>query len=264
MLTCRVNNWDMPYVVVGNGLPLVCIHGSLGDYRVWSPVMGLMSRTRRVIAPSLRHFFPAHGIEAHGPFTMAQHVADTIAFIEAIGGRVDLMGHSRGGHIAFRVAQQRPDLLRRIVLAEPGGSLDESLASGVSASPHMAAAAHLIAAGDIEGGVCGFVEGVDGPGGWQGMAEPSRQLLRDNAHTMAVQPNEQRQPFTRADAQGLRVPTLFVGGADTRGLLAAIHRALAPHVPGAKTALIAGGRHWMFDQDPRQFCAVVTGFLDEA
>ena len=28
------------------------------------------------------------------------------------------MGHSRGGHIAFRVAQQRPDLLRRLVLAE--------------------------------------------------------------------------------------------------------------------------------------------------
>jgi pimeloyl-ACP methyl ester carboxylesterase len=40
---------------------------------------------------------------------------------------VNLMGQSRGAHIAFRVAQGRPDLVRRLVLAEPGGDLDASL-----------------------------------------------------------------------------------------------------------------------------------------
>jgi pimeloyl-ACP methyl ester carboxylesterase len=264
MLHRTVNGWNMPYVEVGRGPTLVCIHGSLGDYRVWSAVMGPLSLRRRIVAPSLRHFFPARAIEPHGPFTMAQHVADTIAFIESLGAPIDLLGHSRGGHIAFRVAQQRPDLVRRLVLAEPGGSLDESLASGVSARSHIADTARLIAAGDAEGGVRHFVDAVDGPGGWQRMAETSRQLLRDNAHTMAVQPNEQRQPFTRADAAAIAVPTLFVGGADTPGLLAAIHRALASHVRNAQTALIPGARHWMFDQDPRRFCEVVLRFLDEA
>ena len=51
-----------------------------------------------------------------------------VGFIEALSETpVDLMGDSRGGHIAFRVAQQRPDLLRRLVLAEPIGNLDASL-----------------------------------------------------------------------------------------------------------------------------------------
>ena len=68
-----------------------------------------------MIAPSLRHFFPEHWDGVGSDYTMAQHVADTIGFIEALGtAPVDLMGHSRGGHIAFRVAQQRPDLLRRV------------------------------------------------------------------------------------------------------------------------------------------------------
>ena len=40
------------------------------------------------------------------------------------------MGHSRGGHIAFRIAQAAARLLRKLVLAEPGGDLDASLGAG--------------------------------------------------------------------------------------------------------------------------------------
>jgi esterase len=129
MLHQRVNGYDMAYIEVGLGQPLVCLHGSLGDFRSWFPVLGPLSRRRRVIVPSLRRYFPEHWDGVGGGFTIAQHVADVIAFLEALGGPLDLLGHSRGGHIAFRVAQQRPDLLRRLVLAEPGGDLDASLLS---------------------------------------------------------------------------------------------------------------------------------------
>jgi pimeloyl-ACP methyl ester carboxylesterase len=77
------------------------------------------------------------------------------------------MGHSRGGHIAFRVAQQRPDLLRRLILAEPSGDLDASLAASDTAAAsrpplrsHVATAAEKIAAGDIEGGLRGAAQAV--------------------------------------------------------------------------------------------------------
>ena len=36
----RVNNYDMSYIEVGGGVPLVCVHGSLCDFRIWSPVLG--------------------------------------------------------------------------------------------------------------------------------------------------------------------------------------------------------------------------------
>ena len=117
----RVNDYDMAYIEVGQGPALVCVHGSIGDFRTWSSVLGPLSRARRVVAVSLRHFFPEHWDGAGGRYTIAQHVSDLIAFLVALkSGPVDLMGHSRGGHIAFRVAQQRPELVRRLILAEPG------------------------------------------------------------------------------------------------------------------------------------------------
>jgi pimeloyl-ACP methyl ester carboxylesterase len=58
MLCRRVNGSDMAYIELGEGPPLVCVHGTLGDFRLWSPVLGPLSRRRRVLALSLRHYFP--------------------------------------------------------------------------------------------------------------------------------------------------------------------------------------------------------------
>ena len=131
MQTLHVNGYDMAYLDVGqpNGKPpLVCVHGSLNDFRIWGCVTGPLTRQHRLICVSLRHFFPEAWDGKANTYSIAQHVDDMIAFIEKLDmGPVDLMGHSRGGHISFRVAQQRPDLLRRLILAEPGGELDATL-----------------------------------------------------------------------------------------------------------------------------------------
>ena len=139
MQTLTVNGYDMAYLEVGQGPPLVCVHGTLGDFRTWSAVLGPLSKTHRVISLSLRRFFPEHWDGVGDDYLMAQHVADVIGFIEKLGsGPVDLMGHSRGGHISFRVAEQRPELLRKLILAEPGGELDRSLDPTAAPVPRRA------------------------------------------------------------------------------------------------------------------------------
>ena len=164
MQTLRVNGYDMAYLEVGEGPPLVCVHGSLCDFRIWSAVLGPLSKKHRVISVSLRHFFPEHWDGVGDAYSIAQHVADMIAFIEQLdAGPVDLMGHSRGGHVSFRVAQQRPDLLRRLILAEPGGELDATLDPTAAPGPsplaaRFATAAEKIAAGDIDGGLTFFFD----------------------------------------------------------------------------------------------------------
>jgi hypothetical protein len=44
MQTLRVSGYDMAYLEVGEGAPLVCVHGTLGDFRTWSAVLGPLSR----------------------------------------------------------------------------------------------------------------------------------------------------------------------------------------------------------------------------
>ena len=38
MQTLHVNGYDMAYLEVGAGPPLVCVHGTLGDFRTWSAI----------------------------------------------------------------------------------------------------------------------------------------------------------------------------------------------------------------------------------
>jgi pimeloyl-ACP methyl ester carboxylesterase len=220
-----------------------------------------------VIALSLRHFFPEQWDGREGKFTVAQHIADVIAFIEALqAGPVNLFGHSRGGHIAFRVAQRHPDLLHKLILAEPGGELDASLArpeylSSLSPVGRVAGASEMIAAGDFDGGLRFIVDGNGGEGTWEWLAAAAKQEYRDNAKTLLGQINEQRQPFSRADAEAISVPTLFILGEKTPGPLPVVLRALAATVRGSETAVIANASHHMIRQEPVGTCAAVLEFL---
>jgi esterase len=156
------------------------------------------------VAPSLRHYWPARWDGEGGDFTIHQHVEDVTAFIAALGaGPVDLLGHSRGGHVAFRVAQHHPEGVRTLILAEPGGALDETLqlpqATAVPAPQRMSVAeatakgAERIRRGDVEGGVAAFVDAINGPGAWAAMVEPLRGMHLDNSRTLLGQINGTRR-----------------------------------------------------------------------
>ncbi|MGH6739344.1 MAG: alpha/beta fold hydrolase, partial [Bradyrhizobium sp.] len=191
------------------------------------------------------------------------------AFIAQIEPKpVDLMGHSRGGHIAFRVAQQRPELLRKLVLAEPGGELDATLDPAAAApgpserTARFAASAEKVKNGNIEGALKLFFDTIEGEGAWGRLPAAPKQQLRDNVYTLIGQVGENRKPYAKAEAQSIVTPTLFVGGTTTQGSLPVVLRALAAQVPGARTAMISGAGHWMFEQAPQEFCQAVLEFLD--
>jgi pimeloyl-ACP methyl ester carboxylesterase len=267
MQTLSVNGYDMAYLDIGKGPPLVCVHGSLCDFRIWSAVLGPLTRKHRVIAVSLRRFFPEHWDGVGDTYSIAQHTDDMIKFIEKLdAGPVDLMGHSRGGHISFRVAQRRPDLLRRLILAEPGGELDASLDPAFKPGPsplaaRVAASADKIAGGDVEGGLTMFFDAIEGAGAWARLPATPKQQLRDNAFTLIGQSRDKRPPFSRADAEAITTPTLFIGGANTKGALPQVLHALAANVKGSRTAMIPNTTHPMFEQAPQRYCEIVLEFL---
>ena len=274
MRVMHVNGHDMAYAEHGAGTPLLLVHGTLLDQRWWAPQMEPLGEHHRVVAPSLRHYWPALWDGATGgDFTIAQHVEDVAAFIEALGaGPVHLLGHSRGGHIAFRVAQRFPDRVRALVLAEPGGSLDEALGAaggvpvqqqqpGMTLAEATARAAELIRGGDTDAGLALFVEAVGGPGAWKRSPERVVRMQRDNARTLLAQIGERRAPYTRADMEAIRAPTLLIGGADTRLLFPPILDAMERWIAGSERVAIPGTAHMMSDEDPAAFNRAVLDFL---
>ena len=268
MRRLQIGDRETVYIDVGDGAPLVCIHGSFSDCRVWGPVVDLLSADRRIIAPSLRYFYPERWSGNSTDYTVERHVEDVGAFISALRlPPVDLLGHSRGGHIAFRVCQKYPGLVRRAILAEPGGSFEEVLQQpSMARSPLLdltTRVSELVRSGEVDDGLCLFLNAIDGDGTWESLSDDLRQQMRDNASTLLAQPGEGRKPFTVADAESMIIPTLIVIGEDTPGFLPSVSRQLAIHLPHCNVVNIPDASHHMFRHAPALFSAAVSSFLDD-
>ncbi|NMJ40069.1 alpha/beta hydrolase [Roseomonas sp. JC162] len=266
MPTLTVDGYPIAYAEAGSGKPVVMIHGTLGDQRSWTAQMAPFGERFHAMAVSLRHCWPGQW-EDGGDFTIARHTADIAGFIKGLGaGKVRLVGHSRGGHIAFRVAQHHPELLSALVLVEPGGELDESLGGAPPAGKQGAAfakAAALIGEGKIEEGLTVVAEHTGGPGAWEKRSEARKAVNRANARTLLGQINEQRKPYARAEAQGIATPTLLIGGAQSQPQFGRILDALEPVMPNATRVTIARAAHSVQADNPADFNAAVLAFLEK-
>jgi pimeloyl-ACP methyl ester carboxylesterase len=100
----------------GDGTPVLLLHGVPETSSCWSRLAPRLATSRRVLAPDL----PGLGGSSYsGPYDVASLVAQLVALLEAETGgrRVDVVGHDWGGSLALGLAGARPDLVRRLVVA---------------------------------------------------------------------------------------------------------------------------------------------------
>lgn len=105
----------------GAGSPLVLVHGGSGSWTHWTRNIAALAAHRRVLAPDL----PGCGESDPPALLEAPAIAASLwqnldELIDA-GEMVDVVGFSYGGGISGDVAGQRPDRIRRLVLAGSGG-----------------------------------------------------------------------------------------------------------------------------------------------
>ena len=103
----------------GNKPPLLCLQHFRGGLDNWDPqVTDGLAQGRSVILFNNAGIASSSGQPANNIAEMATHV---IAFIDALKlEEIDLLGFSMGGFIAQQVTLDRPDLIRRLILAGTG------------------------------------------------------------------------------------------------------------------------------------------------
>jgi haloacetate dehalogenase len=106
----------------GSGPPLLLLHGYPETHLAWGLVAGELARTSTVVAPDLRGYgdsskpaaVPGH--ESYGKRAMAE---DCIALMGGLGfDAFDVVGHDRGGRVAYRMALDHPEVVRRLTVLD--------------------------------------------------------------------------------------------------------------------------------------------------
>lgn len=249
----------LAHVVHGKGAPLVLIHGSLCDMRYWKAQIPALSRDFQVFSVSLRGYWPDDAIASPQGFSAQAHADDIAAFIDAhCGGRAHVAGHSRGGNVAFQVARRHPEKVAALVLADPGLMMNDG---EDRRGDFRHKALRAIQSGDVEAGLALFIDTVSGEDTWRRMVPWFKQMVMDNAHTLAAQVAEPAYRLTENDARAVAHPVLLIGGALSPAPYPAILDALHAWLPNAQQLRIAGSSHGMNLGNPRAFNEAVRRFL---
>jgi pimeloyl-ACP methyl ester carboxylesterase len=110
-----VNGLNMYYEIHGTDQPLVVLHGSFMTIELMGKLIPELARSRQVIAVE----FQGHGHTADidRPITFEGLADDTAALVRHLGiGRVDILGYSLGGCVAWQTAIRHPDVVRKLVI----------------------------------------------------------------------------------------------------------------------------------------------------
>lgn len=234
--------------------PAVVFANSLGtDLRLWDAVLPLLPQGLRYIRYDKR----GHGLsDLGGGEVITDHAADAIAVIEHVaGGPVVFVGLSIGGMIAQVVAEQRPDLLRAVVLSNTCAKLgtaqswqdriDLILRDGLAALG-PAVMERWFAPGFRATPACAL---------WQNM------LIRTPEPGYIAACRALAQADQRIATAALRLPALVIAGSDDGATPPDQVRELANLIADAAFHVIAGAGHLPCTEAPADWAALVTPFL---
>lgn len=251
------------YAQAGNGAAtVVLVHGSLCDYRYWRWQLNGLSDTYRIVAPSLRGYWPAALTHADPSFSISQHARDLASFALGIneGHPVHIVGHSRGAQVALELALAAPDLTASLTLADPGFRLTTEPEAPLL---HRDMAA-LLLGDDVDAALSGFVDKVNGAGTWRQMTNWFKTMVRDNAATLLSQATEPQTPVDPAHIAALPFPLLLVGGENSPARYRTRLDALSLARPKAHRVSIPLAAHGMNLANPKAFNRALSTFIENA
>lgn len=101
---------------VGNGPPLVVLHGLFGSGRNWHSVARSLAATHSVHCADLRNHGASPWADTMGYTEMAD---DVLQLIDRLGLHAPaVMGHSMGGKVAMALALRQPERVGRLIVVD--------------------------------------------------------------------------------------------------------------------------------------------------
>ena len=245
------------------------IHCSLGHAGGWSRLVAALDDLLTGIAYDL----PGHGRSADWDGTSDIQGLSTAMAVDLLedlaGGRpVDVIGHSFGGTVALRLAVERPDLVRSLVLIEPvffAVAVADRPDLKADKDPRMVAYRAAVDAGDRAAAAEAFTSVWGDVRAWERMPESQRNAMIARIHLI-----EAGSPAIYGDCAGLlsggkletiACPVLLIRGGDSPEVTAAINDGLARRIARSTQLAVPGAGHMMPITHPGAVADATRTFL---
>ena len=113
---------EIHYRKGGSGPPLLLLHGHPQTSAMWHLVGPRLAQDFTVVLPDLRGYGgssrPAT-VPDHETYSKRAMARDQIALMRHLGfDRFDVIGHDRGGRVAYRLALDHPDAVTRLSILD--------------------------------------------------------------------------------------------------------------------------------------------------
>lgn len=109
-------------VVMGEGEPLLLLHGHPETYLMWHKVAGDLAHRFTVVMCDLRGYGDSdkpEGLPDHSTYSKRIMAEDCIAVMGKLGfDCFSVMGHDRGARVAYRMALDHPEVVNKLVLLD--------------------------------------------------------------------------------------------------------------------------------------------------
>ncbi len=266
----QVNGAEFAYLDHGRGEPVVLVHGSLVDYRFWAPQLDALVANHRVISYSRRSHYPGGPGHGGSEYSVAVHAADLAALISELKlGPVHLAGHSAGGAVAAAFALEQPELVRSLVLIEPGvyGMMPETPQReeifgqliGVSRGVR-----EMLQRGEQVAALKHLVDFVLRPDTFEQAPEHIRKMMLENLPSLVAQFTAPPvvATFGCKEAKSLKMPVLLLAGAQSAPEFKIMVEELARCLPDARSVEVAAAGHMLTVERPEAVNEAILRFLN--
>jgi pimeloyl-ACP methyl ester carboxylesterase len=269
-----INGDSLHYIEIGKGEPIVFVHGTLGDYRVWRTIMDTFAKSHRVIAYSRRFAYPnTQIINDSTDYSLTIYSKDLAEFLKALKlGPVHIVGHSFGAFVSLLTTMDHPELVRSLTVGEPPVmSLLKYVPGGDTVSNNFVSKALMPAAeafrnNEQEKAVRVFAAGVMNDSAFFSKLPPQ---VRDGMMTNTLElrgivfSKNIFLPLTCEDLQKIKTPVLVLNGDKSPLYHILINKELDRCINNNEEATFLNTSHGLHNENPSEFINVVLAFIDK-
>jgi esterase len=253
---------NLAFEVVGEGHPLVILHGLLGSTDNWRSMSRRLGAHYKVFAIDLRN----HGRSPHSDiFDYDVMTADLREFMEQQAlRRIMLLGHSMGGKVAMQFAIDYSEQVDRLVIVD------------IAPKPYEPSQRYLLKAlrsldltryksfADVDAALAAKVSSESlRQFLLKNLARDENGRLRWKINLEAIDRNYDKLGRGVAPERTFDKPTLFIRGARSNYIEDDDAPLIRQMFPQAEIATVPEAGHWIHVDAPEEFFQTVVNFLNK-